>query len=286
MTQFENKQKEAEIKRINEAGIEEFFGSKVSTTDVKESVNFVNAIAKENKEHICSLLSVMLQYSSHNPSRYAVAWRVFRLLWEDEKARLYLRAWLEHDPNDLMALKEYSLYFMKNKEFPDAIEFLKRLIELDKNDTDARLMLWHCFHGQNDLDEAEVCYLQHAESSWKTTSSADLALIYSEKWEIEKAKKYVQGFINDNPKDPYWYYVLWNILINNKEYVLAIYNLNIGAKLDPKNYHIITSLWLAFYQIKDYAKAVECFEKSYWINSNDPKLLFLLCKYFIYTMKL
>ena len=153
--------------------------------------------------------------------------------------------------NNKSKVFQLACYYEKAKNFTKAVEQFKRVLSLEKNNTEALL---------------------------------HIGFIYKSCKEYVKAFKCFNKIISNEPNNPHAYYGLGKLyqVMNNKDNE-AIQNYNKCVEIDPNYYKAEIQLGVLFLKTKDFDKSLEFLKKVYEIEKNSP--LCLTCLGNIYIEK-
>ena len=153
--------------------------------------------------------------------------------------------------NNKSKVFQLACYYEKAKNFTKAVEQFKRVLSLEKNNTEALL---------------------------------HIGFIYKSCKEYVKAFKCFNKIISNEPNNPHAYYGLGKLfqVMNNRDDE-AIKNYNKCVEIDPKYYKAEIQLGVLFLKTKDYDKSLQFLKKVYEIEKNNP--LCLTCLGNIYIEK-
>ena len=153
--------------------------------------------------------------------------------------------------NNKSKVFQLACYYEKAKNFTKAVEQFKRVLSLEKNNTEALL---------------------------------HIGFIYKSCKEYIKAFKCFNKIISNEPNNPHAYYGLGKLfqVMNNRDDE-AIKNYNKCVEIDPKYYKAEIQLGVLFLKTKDYDKSLQFLKKVYEIEKNNP--LCLTCLGNIYIEK-
>ncbi len=146
---------------------------------------------------------------------------------------------------------QLACYYEKAKNFTKAVEQFKKVLSLEKNNTEALL---------------------------------HIGFIYKSCKEYVKAFKCFNKIISNEPNNPHAYYGLGKLfqVMDNRDSE-AIQNYNKCVEIDPKYYKAEIQLGVLFLKTKDYDKSLEFLKKVYEVEKNSP--LCLTCLGNIYIEK-
>lgn len=144
---------------------------------------------------------------------------------------------------------QLACYYEKGKNFTKAVEQFKRVILLDKNNTEALL---------------------------------HIGFIYKSCKEYVKAFKCFNKIISNEPNNPHAYYGLGKLfqLMNNRDNE-AIQNYNKCVEIDPNYLKAKIQLGILFLKIKDYDKSLDILLKVYEADKEIPLCLTTLGNIYI-----
>ena len=153
--------------------------------------------------------------------------------------------------NNKSKVFQLACYFEKSKNFTKAVEQFKKVLALDKNNTEALL---------------------------------HIGFIYKSCKEYVKAFKCFNKIISNEPNNPHAYYGLGKLfqLMNNRDEE-AIQNYNKCVEIDPNYSKAKIQLGVLFLKTKNYDKSLEILRKAYEVEKNNP--LCLTCLGNIYIEK-
>ena len=143
--------------------------------------------------------------------------------------------------NNKSKVFQLACYFEKAKNFTKAVEQFKKVLALDKNNTEALL---------------------------------HIGFIYKSCKEYVKAFKCFNKIIANEPKNPHAYYGLGKLfqIMNNKDNE-AIQNYNKCVEIDPNYSKAKIQLGVLFLKTKNYEKSFEILKKVYEVEKNNPLCL-------------
>ena len=153
--------------------------------------------------------------------------------------------------NNKSKVFQLACYYEKAKNFTKAVEQFKKVLALEKNNTEALL---------------------------------HIGFIYKSCKEYVKAYKCFNKIIANEPNNPHAYYGLGKLfqVMNNRDSE-AIQNYNKCVEIDPKYYKAEIQLGVLFLKTKDYDKSLSFLKKVYEVEKNSP--LCLTCLGNIYIEK-
>ena len=151
--------------------------------------------------------------------------------------------------NNKSKVFQLACYYEKAKNFTKAVEKFKRVLSLEKNNTEALL---------------------------------HIGFIYKSCKEYVKAFKCFNKIIANEPNNPHAYYGLGKLfqVMNNRDNE-AIQNFNKCVEIDPNYYKAEIQLGVLFLKIKDYDKSLEFLKKVYEKEKNSPICLTCLGNIYI-----
>ncbi len=129
------------------------------------------------------------------------------------------------NPNDSKTLNNLGMAYYFKKRPQTAIRFIKKSIEIDPKNTDARMNLATIYTNSNELNEAEKQYMTVLDDltyqgQYKTYYN--LALLHLKKNQRAKALTYFKQSLNENSQYCPAHYKLGEMFFNKGQYNLAL----------------------------------------------------------------
>lgn len=170
-------------------------------------------------------------------------------------------------------------YFLKGKEayekfyFTDAIQHLKKALELDPQFSAAYLYLGLAFGEQGDRDAKIEAYIHAKTFSEQATEKEKLYIdaeyAYSVESDFEKAFQILKQLAADYPKEKQVYFELGNYYQNRDMYQDAVTEYLKALELDPNWAYLINALAYVYSDVGEYEKAIEYFQKYSDLSPGD-----------------
>jgi len=158
----------------------------------------------------------------------------------------------------------------------------KKAIELDANYCDAMDNLGQLLRSQGKLDEAIYWYKRSINLvPGNRTAHTDLAVAYRFQGKFDASISEYRILLKMNPRDPEGYYGLGNVYFASKDLSAALEQFKKAEQLyleanSPLVSDARYSLGLICYQMKDYDKSIDYFERAYSSKQNNLRINYFL----------
>jgi Flp pilus assembly protein TadD len=166
--------------------------------------------------------------------------------------------------------------YMRARRFPEAEEYLRKLIEAHADDAGAHIQLGRVLaaEGKND---AAIAELETGTKSAPSDLSAqrDLADLYSTAGKNDQAEALYRGLISKNPNDPELHRSLGQILLREKKFPDAQQELLIAVKQKPTLGEAYGDLAFAASENKNYPLTIQALDERVKLLPEIPITYFL-----------
>lgn len=164
------------------------------------------------------------------------------------------------------------LDFYNNNEYKDAYQQFSKAVEVNKSldmgvDTLAIYAAAMSAMSGGLNDEAKTLYTELADMNYnKAVIYSDLANIYKEEGDLEKAKEVLQEGIDKFPNDAGVLFAKINILLEEQKYDKVIESLESAIQLAPDNYTLYFVQGQSYESMKEIDNAEAAYLKAIEIN--------------------
>ena len=198
------------------------------------------------------------------------------------KAKELLTEAQKENPEDFFIQKNLGFCNVNLNSFEEAKDHFEKAIIINNKDATSWYYLGILKENMQNTDEAENAYLKVVELR-PTFSDAykNLSIIYMKKKDFNKALLYAQKANEYNPEDYQPYYILSSILINQNRNEEVIEILKKGLKIKPDHSNMNANIGGAYFELKDYDKALYYLNKAIEYDSKNAIAYNILTNYYI-----
>ena len=167
----------------------------------------------------------------------------------------------------------FAFEYMKQKNYPEAINLLKKSINADSSYVDAYLMLRQVYLIVGDTSKAlDICkqgIMCFSDPENNRQMAKAIASLYAKIGEPKKAEQLFQKIIKENPEDANSYDLYASYLESVGRYDEALESYKKAYKLDPEDGGVAFRLGNAYFERKNYREAIKYLKKAKEAFGND-----------------
>jgi Flp pilus assembly protein TadD len=179
-----------------------------------------------------------------------------------DQAIEYLNQALALNPNFAPALNFLGYAHFQQKNFGDAAAAYQRFLELQPNDSKARVSLGLVYEELGKADLAEEEYKKADGIDGNPEASYGLARLYYGQKKLEPALEYISKSLAKNSRSVPALNVQGVILNQMGKYAEALASFENAFRLAPNDIGLSVNLGIAYINNKEFARARELFEKT------------------------
>jgi Flp pilus assembly protein TadD len=210
----------------------------------------------------CASTSKKLAPDSEKSPQYQYEKAVVALRYQlPDQALEYLNQALALNPNFAPALNLLGYVQFQKKNFGDAAAAYQRFLELQPNDSKARVSLGIVYEELGKVDLAEEEYKKADGIDGNPEASFGLAKIYYGQNKLEPALEYAAKSLVKNSRSVPALNVQGVILNQMGKYAEALASFENAVRLAPDDIGLSVNLGIAYINNKEFARARELFEK-------------------------
>jgi len=152
--------------------------------------------------------------------------------------------------------------YIRQGKFADAAKMYKGALDIDKQNTNFLAMYAECLAKAGDLKGAVIAYEQvlmmnpNASKEYK-----ELAAIQTRQGNTDQAMANYKKYLEKNPADEEIALLVGNSEYGKKQYKSAVKYFELVKKADAQNIQYLAKLGDSYYQIENYKKTAEVYEK-------------------------
>jgi len=194
-----------------------------------------------------------------------------------EKANGYYDTLLELDSLNVNYLSALSDIKVQLKQADEAVALVKKVIDIEGASIERQIQLG-VLYGELGKDEEAIESFEGLleDDSTKGTAMHFLSTIYRENEDYEKAKKYANDLMEEQPESPQGFVNRALVALEQDDPDAAIQVLNPAAADFPKEYLVQYLLGLSYHQIKNYKIAVIFLDNARQLAPHSRNVLHLL----------
>ena len=149
----------------------------------------------------------------------------------------------------------YAKFHLKN--FEEAEKLTKEVLNQDKDNVEAKLLLGKIYYAENKLSECSKIAKELETGILDGEILNFLGLVYAQKGFVKKAEEYFINAIKLEKRNDLYYYNLANFYMTNGKLSLAQKNYNHAISLAPENENYHYAMANLHYLNKNYKRALE-----------------------------
>jgi Flp pilus assembly protein TadD len=173
----------------------------------------------------------------------------------------YLNQALVLNPNFAPALNLLGFAHFQQKSFGDAAVAYQRFLELQPNDSKARVSLGVVYEELGKVDQAEEEYKKADGIDGNPDASFSLAKLYYGQKKLEPALEYVTKSLAKNSRSVASLNLQGVILNQLGKYAEALASFENAVRVAPNDINLNVNLGIAYINNKEFARARQLFEK-------------------------
>jgi Flp pilus assembly protein TadD len=210
----------------------------------------------------CASTSKKLARDSEKNPQYQYEKAVVAMRYNlPDQAIEYLNQTLTLDPNFAPALELLGYAHFQKKNFGDAAAAYQRFLELQPNNSKARVSLGVVYEELGKIDLAEEEYKKADGIDGNPEASFSLAKLYYGQKKLEPALEYVSKSLAKNSRSVPALNVQGVILNQMGKYAEALASFENAVRIAPNDISLNVNLGIAYINNKEFARARELFEK-------------------------
>ena len=208
---------------------------------------------------------ISLERDTFNLAVYFEQHQVFLLLNDKDAAEKSLKKLKSSARGFVQNYIEYALDYAAAGLFEEAIAFLQLYIR--ENPVSVYPMLWYCLGYWHHQCNDNI----HAKKYFEKGAAANQDLCFSNRLEDISILQLATSYNNADAKAPYY---LGNLWYDKRQYAEAIEQWELSAQRDQNFPTVFRNLGLAYFnKSKDEKKSLDCYEKSFALNTKDARVL-------------